>query len=82
MNLNYTDEDLIFREEVKCFIRDNLSSSIQKRISNGGAYTKEETVKWQKALYKNGWFAYNWPIHMEDVSGLLCKNTYLTKKLH
>ena len=61
MNLNYTDEDLIFREEVKCFIRDNLSSSIQKRISNGGAYTKEETVKWQKALYKNGWFAYNWP---------------------
>ena len=61
MNLNYTDEDLIFREEVKCFIRDNLSSSIQKRISNGGTYTKEETVKWQKALYKNGWFAYNWP---------------------
>ena len=61
MNLNYTNEDLIFREEVKCFIRDNLSSSIQKRISNGGAYTKEETVKWQKALYEKGWFAYNWP---------------------
>ena len=33
MNLNYTDEDLIFREEVKCFIRDNLSSSIQKEIN-------------------------------------------------
>ena len=61
MNLNYTDQDINFREEVKSFIKDNLSSSVQKRISNGGSYTKEETVKWQKALYENNWFAYNWP---------------------
>ncbi len=61
MNLIYTDQDINFREEVKSFIKDNLSSSVQKRISNGGSYTKEETVKWQKALYENNWFAYNWP---------------------
>ena len=61
MNLNYTDQDINFRREVKSFIKDNLSSSVQKRISNGGSYTKEETVKWQKALYENNWFAYNWP---------------------
>ena len=61
MNLNYTDEDNKFRKEIKGFIKSNLSEEVLKRASNGGKYTKDEIVNWQKALYKKGMFASNWP---------------------
>ena len=61
MNLNYTEADNKFRKEIKDFIRDNLSQEAQKRVSNGGKYTKDEIIKWQKDLFKAGKFAYNWP---------------------
>ena len=60
MNLNYTDEDNKFRKEIKDFIKSNLSEEVLKRVSNGGKYTKDEIVNWQKALYKKGMFAANW----------------------
>jgi alkylation response protein AidB-like acyl-CoA dehydrogenase len=60
MNLNYTDEDNKFRKEIKDFIKSNLSEEVLKRASNGGKYTKDEIVNWQKALYKKGMFAANW----------------------
>ncbi len=61
MNLNYTDEDNKFRKEIKDFIKSNLSEEVLKRVSNGGKYTKDEIVNWQKALHKKGMFASNWP---------------------
>ena len=57
MDLNLSDEDKNFRKEVKDFIKKNLSSEQQKKIKNGGSYTKDETIKWQRALFKNNWFA-------------------------
>ena len=54
MNLNYTEADNKFRKEIKDFIRDNLSQEAQKRVSNGGKYTKDEIIKWQKDLFKAG----------------------------
>ena len=61
MNLNYTEADNKFRKEIKDFIKDNLSQEAQKRVFNGGKYTKDEIIKWQKDLFKAGKFAYNWP---------------------
>ena len=61
MDLNFSDEDVKFREKVKAFIKENLSSQLQKKAMNGGSYSKDEIIKWQQALYKNNWFAYNWP---------------------
>ncbi len=61
MNLNYRDEDNKFRKEIKDFIKSNLSEEVLKKASNGGKYTKDEIVNWQKALFKKGMFASNWP---------------------
>ena len=61
MNLNYTDEDNKFRKEIKDFIKDNLSQEAQKKSLMEVKYTKDEIIKWQKALFKEGMFAYNWP---------------------
>ena len=61
MDLKFTKEDIKFREQVRAFIKNNLSASKQKKVINGGSYSKDEIIKWQKALFANNWFAYNWP---------------------
>ena len=61
MNLNYTEEDNKFRNKIKEFIKSNLSQEVQKRALNGKKYTKDEIIKWQKALFREGFFANNWP---------------------
>ena len=52
MDLNFTEKDNLFREEVRSFINKNLSAKIQKRVMNGGKYSKDEIIEWQKALFK------------------------------
>ena len=42
MNLNYTDDDNKFRKKIKDFIKSNLSQEAQRRVLNGGKYTKDE----------------------------------------
>ena len=61
MNLNYTEEDNKFRNKIKEFIKSNLSQEVQKKALNGKKYTKDEIIKWQKALFREGLFANNWP---------------------
>ena len=61
MDLNYTEHDIKFRDDVRNFIKNNLPLDTQKRILNGGKYSKDEIINWQKALFKNKWFADNWP---------------------
>ncbi|MDC3023888.1 acyl-CoA dehydrogenase family protein [Alphaproteobacteria bacterium] len=61
MNLNFTDKDEKFRVKIKDFISSNISKETQKKVFNGGKYTKDEIVNWQKALFKEGMFANNWP---------------------
>ena len=61
MNINFSDEDVNFKKEVREFINSNLSKELQTKISNGGSANKEETIAWQKALNKKKWFAPGWP---------------------
>ena len=38
-----------------------MSQELQKKALNGKKYTKDEIIKWQKALFREGFFANNWP---------------------
>ena len=42
MDLNYTEQDIKFRDDVRNFIKNNLPHDTQKRILNGGKYSKDE----------------------------------------
>ena len=61
MPINFSDEDVNFKKEVREFINSNLPKELQTKISNGGSANKEETIAWQKALNKKKWFAPGWP---------------------
>ena len=61
MELAFGDEDLVFREEVRAFIRDNLPNDIAESVSRGRALTKQDIQRWQRILYDQGWAAPAWP---------------------
>ena len=61
MNLNFKKEDLIFQEEVRDFINDNLNHITKKKMEEGYHLTKEDMVNWYNKLSTKGWMAPNWP---------------------
>jgi len=62
MDLNYTDQDLAFREEVKTWLEANLPADLQHKVLNHLRLNKEEFVRWHKILAKKGWVAPAWPV--------------------
>jgi alkylation response protein AidB-like acyl-CoA dehydrogenase len=61
LNADFTAEELAFQEEVRTFLQQEFPQEFKAKVDAGIRLTKEETVRWQKILYKKGWAAPNWP---------------------
>ena len=61
MNLNFSENDLNFKKEVKDFINNNLNPLTKKKIEEGHHISKEDMLEWQNKLYEKGWIAPGWP---------------------
>mgnify|MGYP001266832311 CR=1 FL=1 len=63
MDVNFTQEDLAFRDEVRTFFEEEYDFDLAKQLFNdrAGNY-KSAIVAWQKKLHKKGWIAPGWPI--------------------
>ena len=62
MDLNYSAEDIAFRKEVRAFIDATLDPAVRAKVKGDKKLAKQDFVTWQKALYKKGWIAPNWPV--------------------
>ncbi|MDE0944600.1 MAG: acyl-CoA dehydrogenase family protein [Alphaproteobacteria bacterium] len=64
MDIEYTAEELAFRDEVRAFIDVEHTAEIRSKTTKSmtGYIHKEDHIAWQKALYKQGWIAPNWPV--------------------
>jgi alkylation response protein AidB-like acyl-CoA dehydrogenase len=62
MNVNLSDDELAFRDEVRAFFLEKYPADIRAKQDHGIALGKEEIVRWQKILYQQGWAAVNWPV--------------------
>jgi alkylation response protein AidB-like acyl-CoA dehydrogenase len=62
MDLNYTAEQLRFREEVRSFIATHLPGDVRDRVLHGGVVGAEDIRGWQRILYARGWGAPSWPV--------------------
>ena len=62
MDLNYTDEDLAFRDEVRAFLAANLPPDLQHKVRSHLRLSKEDSVRWHKILAAKGWVAPGWPV--------------------
>ncbi len=61
MNLNYTDQELAFRDQVSAFVRANLPGNISRKVLEHKRLGKEDYVRWQQILHRQGWGAAAWP---------------------
>ncbi|MBC3885953.1 acyl-CoA dehydrogenase family protein [Undibacterium griseum] len=61
MDLNYSAEDLAFRDQVRSYLEANLPSDLQHKVLNHKRMSKEDYVRWHKILAKQGWVGTGWP---------------------
>ena len=62
MNLNFSDDELSFRDEVRDFVARNLPAEMASRMRAGDdGQLRADIVDWQKILNGHGWGAPAWP---------------------
>ncbi len=61
MDLQFSDTDLEFQQTVRKFLEENLPTDIREKVKGGLALGKDDYVRWQTILYKQGWLAPEWP---------------------
>jgi alkylation response protein AidB-like acyl-CoA dehydrogenase len=61
MDLQFTREEIAFREEVREFFRSALPEDLRRKCFLGQRLFREDIVRWQRILYDKGWATPRWP---------------------
>ncbi len=62
MDLNFTAEELAFREEARRFFRTEVPQSIRDKVAGGEGLTRDDMITSQRILNARGWATPNWPV--------------------
>ena len=62
MDLNYSQEETKFREEVQHWLKINLPEDIRQKVIGYQELTKEDYQRWHKILAAKGWSVPHWPV--------------------
>jgi len=61
MDLNYSAEELAFRDQVRAWLGNNLPQDLRDKVADYEHLTREDLLRWHKILAKQGWVAPSWP---------------------
>ena len=61
MDLNYSAEELAFRDEASAWLRDNLPAELREKVTRYRSLSKDDLLRWHKILAAKGWIAPAWP---------------------
>jgi alkylation response protein AidB-like acyl-CoA dehydrogenase len=61
MDLNYSQDELAFRDEVRAWLEANLPQDLRDKVAGYQHLSKDDLVRWHKVLAKQGWVAPSWP---------------------
>ena len=62
MHVSFTTEENDFQKEVNSFFNEKYPADIKEKQNKSVPLEKEDFIRWQKALYEQGWAAPNWPV--------------------
>jgi pimeloyl-CoA dehydrogenase large subunit len=62
VQLQFTAEELAFREEVRAFLASALPQALRSKLEEGGTPDRQEIIAWQRALNARGWAVPHWPV--------------------
>ncbi|HEX9672058.1 MAG TPA: acyl-CoA dehydrogenase family protein, partial [Burkholderiales bacterium] len=61
MDLNYSQEELAFRDQVRGWLKANLPADLRDKIASYEELTRADLLRWHGILAKQGWVAPSWP---------------------
>jgi alkylation response protein AidB-like acyl-CoA dehydrogenase len=61
MDLNYSAEELAFRDEARAWLAANLPRELKAKVEQNAHLSKEDLLRWHRILAKKGWVAPAWP---------------------
>ena len=61
MDLNFTPDELAFRQEVRHWVAENLPAEISHKVHQALRLTRDDLQRWAKILGKKGWLGWGWP---------------------
>jgi alkylation response protein AidB-like acyl-CoA dehydrogenase len=61
MDLNYSTDEIAFRDEVRSWLRENLPPELRDKVLEYRELSKDELLRWHRTLAKKGWVAPFWP---------------------
>ncbi len=62
MDLNFTPEEIAFRDEARAFFRSAIPESIRAKVAEGEGLTRDDMIGAQRILNARGWATVNWPV--------------------
>ena len=63
MDLTFGTEELAFQQEVRSWLKENLTPEImgESKVARNAYMPQERLLDWQKRLAKKGWLCTGWP---------------------
>jgi alkylation response protein AidB-like acyl-CoA dehydrogenase len=61
MDLNYSPEELAFRDELRAWLGANLPTELREKVESYAHLAKHDLMRWHRILAKKGWVAPAWP---------------------
>jgi alkylation response protein AidB-like acyl-CoA dehydrogenase len=61
MDLNYSADELAFRDEVRSWLQANLPADLREKGERFAHLSKDDLMHWHRILAKKGWVAPHWP---------------------
>ena len=61
MDLNYSADELAFRDEVRSWLEKTLPDDLRQKVANYEHLSREDLLRWHRILAKQGWVAPAWP---------------------
>ncbi len=61
MDLNFTGEELAFRQQIRQWVAENLPADISHKVRDALRLSRDDLQRWAKILGKKGWLGWGWP---------------------
>jgi len=61
MDLNYSAEELSFRDQTRAWLEANLPKDLRDKVANYEHLSRDDLLRWHRILANKGWVAPAWP---------------------
>ena len=81
MDMNYSEADLEFRDEVRAFLKEKLTDRLKTGVARTpGVFVEPDIgLEWHQILHEKGWISHRWPVEFGGKSWTPMQ-TYILEK--